>query len=582
MLDRNLTGESGADAGDLQALSLFRILFSVYLAVDFIANALGDLGALYGEAGIMPLAALASDPRLEPVGFLLPLLDILQRVLVPAVLAPLHLAALLAMALGWRTRWAVALVFVLNSYFYWRNPPIVSGVEVLARLLLLWCLFLPLNRYWSVDAALDPAPRRRPGPSLPVLAIRLQIASLYLFSALFKLAGAPWRDGSALGQALSDTVFGATPTSHVLLAHLAWLLPPATWAVIAFQLAFPFLVYCPWRNDLVRALALGGAALMHLAFIACLNVGGFPYLCLVMLLLLVPDAWIDRLLTRRRARLAGMAIYYDPDCDVCRRVSLVLRDLLVPPATPVLPASAAPEILRVLRAHDSWVVRGADGTLHLRWRALAHLLRRSPVFAPLGWLSDLPGLRAGLDRLYRAIGARRRRLGRLAAALLPFRSDRPPGRFALTLCGTLAAVGLASNLASVARLSVPVPPLLHQVAAVLQVQQSWQLFAPRPTHARWAWRITATTEGAPLDVLQRLPLVSGDPDAGTLAFANQRWQQLLVSLDQITAPQRAAFAAWLCRQAPEARAIEIVMTKQVIERGAAPITEHSTRAACAP
>jgi len=38
---------------------------------------------------------------------------------------------------------------------------------------------------------------------------------------------------------------------------------------------------------------------MHLAFIVCLNVGGFPYLCLIMLLLLVPDAWIARVPARR-------------------------------------------------------------------------------------------------------------------------------------------------------------------------------------------------------------------------------------------------------------------------------------------
>src|SRR3954468_21436688 len=104
MFNRHLTGKSGTGAADLQALSLFRILFAVYLAVDFVANVLGDLGALYGEAGIMPLAALATDPRLAPVGFLLPLLDGLQRVLAPAVLAPLYLGALLAMTLGWRTR----------------------------------------------------------------------------------------------------------------------------------------------------------------------------------------------------------------------------------------------------------------------------------------------------------------------------------------------------------------------------------------------------------------------------------------------------------------------------------------------
>jgi len=72
----------------------------------------------------------------------------------------------------------------------------------------------------------------------------------------------------------------------LLLDHAAPLLPAVNHAVILFQLGFPLLVYCPWRNDLMRGLAIAGAAAMHLAFIVCLNVGGFPYLCLIMLLLL--------------------------------------------------------------------------------------------------------------------------------------------------------------------------------------------------------------------------------------------------------------------------------------------------------
>src|SRR6185369_10292474 len=180
--------------------------------------------------------------------------------------------------------------------------------------LLLWCLFLPMARHWSVDAALDPAPRDRPHPTLPFVAIRLQIASLYLFAALFKLAGRPWRTGEALAMAMSDNVFGGTAVSRLLVDHAPGLLHVATYGVVGFQLAFPFLIYAPWRNDAARAIALAGTALMHVAFIVCLNVGGFPYLCLAMLLLLVPDRWLDRLWRRRRTRLAAITIFYEPGC----------------------------------------------------------------------------------------------------------------------------------------------------------------------------------------------------------------------------------------------------------------------------
>src|SRR6185295_471337 len=100
--------------------------------------------------------------------------------------------------------------FALHSYLYWRNPLITSGAENLSRLALLWCLFLPMARYWSVDAAMDPKPRDRHYPGLPFVAIRLQLCSVYVFAALFKLLGEPWRDGSAIALALSDTLYGNT------------------------------------------------------------------------------------------------------------------------------------------------------------------------------------------------------------------------------------------------------------------------------------------------------------------------------------------------------------------------------------
>src|SRR5262249_58336021 len=119
------------------------------------------------------------------------------------------------------------------------------------------------------------------------------------------------------------------------------------------------LIYSPWCHDLTRGFALSGFAAMHLSFIVLLNIGGFPFICLAVLILLVPDRWWDRLLEERRARLAKVAIFYEPDCGFCERVSLLLREFLLSPTATVAPASVDPEALRLLTAHNSWVVRGA-------------------------------------------------------------------------------------------------------------------------------------------------------------------------------------------------------------------------------
>src|SRR5262249_53704860 len=226
----------------------------------------------------------------------------------------------------------------------------------------------------------------------------------------------------------------------------------------------------------------------HASFIWCLNIAGFPYLCIVMLLLLVPDAWINALLRNRRARLARMVIYYEPDCGFCQKVSLVLREFLLSPATPVLPASSDPQVHGLLIAQNSWVVRGHDGKMYLKWGAIAYLLKQNVLLVPLAWIFALRPMLAVFNRLYDMIGSNRRRFASLANTLLPFRSDRAPGRVMLALCAILMIAAFLANATSLARLrfagGLPVLEKYQNVAAALQVDQDWELFAPQPAHFR--------------------------------------------------------------------------------------------------
>ena len=423
---------------NFQALSLFRICFAVYLLATF-ATAAPFYDVFYTQAGIMPLATLDADRGIAGVATLLPLLRLADALGFAAIVPVAYPLSLVAVLLGYRTRWACGLAFVLNCYLFWRNPLLVSGAEILARLLLLWCLFLPLNRYWSIDAALDTEPRRRAYPALPFFALRLQISSLYFFSSLFKLEGDAWRHGFALIWTLQDTLYGATPAGLFFVQHFPGLITAVNYAVIAFQFSFPYLIYSPWRNELTRAVAIAGSMMMHVSFIFFLRIGGFPYLCLIMLILLVPDRWIDRVLRRRRERLGRVTIFYEPGCAFCEKVSRLLREFLLAPTTQLLPASADPSALRLLSESKSWVVRDPGGQVHLKWRAMAYVMRQNGLTAPLAWVTDLPALRRPMERCYDFVGAHRQRLGRITALVLPLRSDDSIGRVALALNGSLAA-----------------------------------------------------------------------------------------------------------------------------------------------
>ena len=544
---------------NLQALAAFRILFALYLLVQF-ALLLPSYEDLYGETGVMPLAALAADYRMFGVASLSPLVRLLDAAHIGAILPIALPLALVAFAAGYRTRFAGGVALALEAYLFWRNPVVATGAEVLAWLLLLWGLFLPINRYWSIDAALDRLPRRRGWPALPFMAMRLQIASLYFFSALFKLEGEPWQQGYALMWTLQDTAFAATPVASFFVEHAPGVITVVNYLVIAFQLSFSYLIYSPWRNELTRAVAIAGSALMHLSFIAFMYIGPFPYICLIMLVLLVPDRWIDRLLRRRRERLRGVAIYYEPGCVFCEKVSRLLREFLLVPEVKVRPASADRAALRLLTRHGSWVVVEPSGKTHLRWRAMAYVLAQCPLTRPLGWLTDLPLLRPAMARLYDCIGAHRRALGAVTRVVLPFRSDRPPGRFALALNGALAALALLCNLVNLDQWTIDRPQTrihftsyagirngLQELFALTQVHQDWALFSPIPTHFRWSFEFSAfDAAGQRSDVAAATPFLAVSDD-GRVRPSRVYWALYFSHVQEFTEGEWAGLGAYICR-----------------------------------
>ena len=561
---------------DFQSLSLFRIVFSIYLLGDFFLMNAPYFGDFYTDAGFLPLSSLEANRDISGMPVIYPVLKLLEWLQLPALLPYLYPAALIGFALGYRTRWCNGIAFLLYCYLFWRNPYIRSGAESLAHLLLLWCLFLPMNRYWSVDAALDKGARNRAYPVLPYIAIKLQVCSVYFFAALFKLGGAPWRDGFAISWALSDNAFGGTPAGLYLVENAPFVLTLATYAVMALQLSFPLLVFAPWRNDVARAVALGGVALMHIAFVFALNIGGFPFLCVTMLLLFVPDAWMEKLFQRRRERLRRVSIYYDPDCGFCEKTALLLREFLLPPSTPVLPASADPEMLRLLREHNSWVVRGADGQVHLKWRAVSYVLSESLLLWPLAWFMDLGLLRRCFERLYDLIGRNRGPLGSLTAFFLKFRNETAPGQPALALCAWLMLLALVGNIHHALRPSYEKPTGLDHLVAAWQVGQRWSLFAPIPIHSRHSYEaIARTADGSTFDILalSTKPLLWMRGNDG-LEFPNHRWLKYFNRVGGLAERDRVALGRYLCRLARERSTATVGVQNVVFTTSRASFVAH--------
>jgi hypothetical protein len=182
----------------------------------------------------------------------------------------------LSMTLGFFSDTAVIAAFVGQIVqARWNNSPLSAAHQVVT--VLLFCLlWVPTGRVWSLDAL-----RRAPAPeqsgrcvAWPLFLMRFQVALIYGSSALSKLAFPVWRDGSAVYWALNLNDFHRFP--WVIPASAAPLLAIATWATLAFELLFPFLVIF----KRVRPVVLWAGVGLHLGLWATLELGPFSWVML--------------------------------------------------------------------------------------------------------------------------------------------------------------------------------------------------------------------------------------------------------------------------------------------------------------
>ena len=213
------------------------------------------------------------------------------------LLLGLQALAALAFTLGWRARLANLTLLLLVCSLQSRNNQILSAADELLRLLLLWCLFVPVAERFAFRA---PAARSREVASAGTFALLGQGFSMYLFTALLKLHPVWTTELSAVYYALHLDLF-STPLA-------AWLRPffrltqALTAATLAWELAGPVLALLStgWLRFAVSALFI----LFHLSHSLFLELGLFPYAAIAYWLLYwPPELWASRAGRRAEAAL---------------------------------------------------------------------------------------------------------------------------------------------------------------------------------------------------------------------------------------------------------------------------------------
>src|SRR5262245_26115651 len=172
---------------DLRALATLRIS-SALLVLLSLADRLRDFTAFYTDAGVLSSADVRNGARFAPwdgVSWIHPfgwLPDPWGSIALFTVTA----VAAVFLLVGRQSKLSGFLAWLMLTGIDNRNPDVINSGDDLLRMLLFWGLFLPLSARWSVDSARSSSLGSNQVLSGGTVAFLVQLAIVYVMSALFK------------------------------------------------------------------------------------------------------------------------------------------------------------------------------------------------------------------------------------------------------------------------------------------------------------------------------------------------------------------------------------------------------------
>jgi len=422
----------------LRSLALFRIGLGLLVIADLIDRS-WNLQTHYTDTGALPRSELI-ETILHPAQWSLHSLN--GQFWVQLLLFGLTTLSAFALLIGYRSRLAIILSWVLLVSLHNRNPLILDGGDSALRLPLFWSLFLPLAAYYAIESALNTTKEKLPDWifSGATVALTLQICFFHWFTAI-----------SALSGARSLNIAGI------------WI------DVIA-----PILLFIPVNTTFFRLSAVLFMVLLHVG-LGLVGTGLFAWVIAVAWLVFIPTAaWshlADRTNTPERQHLR---IYYDVECGFCKKVVYLIRTFLVLPNAVILPAQEDASILADMKAYNSWVVVDYTDRRHIKFEAIAYVCRISPIFNFLTPVLESEPVMVQGNRFYETIASNRKMASKFTRwmqfqpiTIQSFRWHHPLNWITLFLITYI----ISWNLVRLPANPFQIPEVIHQLGIFLRLDQ---------------------------------------------------------------------------------------------------------------
>ncbi len=242
----------------LIGLALLRICLASVALISELAH-IREYNFLWGDNGMVPWGTFMQQMH-EEHSFSVYALTPLPWA--HALLYGLGIMATASLLIGWHTRISAFLFAVFTWSLYERNFLLLDGGDNLTYLLMFWLIFTDSGARLSIDAEKRSTKTLHPLAALlhntALMAMIAEVMLLYTTSALAKLSGTMWQNGTAIYYVLRTGEFNLSQMTPYLW-HSATVVTLLTYATMAFQLLWPTLI---WTRRWKLPVAFG-ALLLH-------------------------------------------------------------------------------------------------------------------------------------------------------------------------------------------------------------------------------------------------------------------------------------------------------------------------------
>ena len=260
---------------DLRSLAIMRILFSISLLIDLYERSVSFIFT-YTDLGPFKRDLVIRTHPQESVSFLF----IDGSVEFAVLHFALHVLFIFMLLVGYRTQLASICVFLFHVSLVARLEELTAGGDAISRVYLFCFMFLPLGERMSVDYTLKKLKEKKNEErkseehssvaTFGTALFKMQMFILYWMTGVLK-SGPTWRrDYTATYYSFSMIQESGWVAQWIAL-HFEPFLKYATFFVIYWELAGPFLLLFPFGNDVTTytfALSLVG---MHIGMGITLN-----------------------------------------------------------------------------------------------------------------------------------------------------------------------------------------------------------------------------------------------------------------------------------------------------------------------